>query len=86
MDLATSKGFDLESTLTETVIASLLEEETNVNWRAERNGRVSEQLLTGVRTEVRKRMRQAQFEENDNFDPQLIIRADVENVIRSDFK
>lgn len=86
MDLATAKGFDLEIALTETVIASLLEEETTVNWRSERNGRVSEQLLTGVRTEVRKRMRQAQFEENDNFDPQLIIRADVENVIRSDFK
>jgi stage V sporulation protein K len=86
MDLATAKGFDLEPALTETVIASLLEEETTVTWRSERNGRVSEQLLTGVRTEVRKRMRKAQFEENENFDPQLIIRADVENVIRSDFK
>lgn len=86
MDLATAKGFDLEPALTESVIASLLEEETNVNWRSERNGRVSEQLLTGVRTEVRKRMRMAQFEENENFDPQLIIRSDVENVIRSDFK
>lgn len=86
MDLATAKGFDLDSSLTETVIASLLEEETTVSWRSERNGRVSEQLLTGVRTEVRKRMRKAQFDENDNFDPQLIIRGDVENVIRSDFK
>lgn len=86
MDLATAKGFDLEPALTETVIAGLLEEETNVTWRSERNGRVSEQLLTGVRTEVRKRMRQAQFEENDNFDPQMIIRSDMENVIRSDFK
>lgn len=86
MDLATAKGFELERNLTETVIASLLEEETKVSWRSERNGRLSEQLLTGVRTEVRKRMRQAQFEENDNFDPQLIVRSDVENVIRADFK
>lgn len=86
MDLATAKGFELERSLTETIIAGLLEQETTVSWRSERNGRISEQLLTGVRTEVRKRMRQAQFEENDNFDPQLIIRSDVENVIRTDFK
>jgi SpoVK/Ycf46/Vps4 family AAA+-type ATPase len=86
MDLATAKGFELDSNLTETAIASLMEEETTVAWRSERNGRISEMLLTGVRTEVRKRMRQAQFEENDNFDPQLIIRSDVENVIRTDFK
>jgi stage V sporulation protein K len=86
MDLATAKGFEVQRELTETVIAGLLEEETKVSWRSERNGRISEQLLTGVRTEVRKRMRQAQFDENDNFDPQLIIRSDVENVIRTDFK
>jgi ATPase family associated with various cellular activities (AAA)/Ankyrin repeats (3 copies) len=86
VDLATAKGFDLEATLTETLISQLLERETTATWRAERNGRVSEMLLAGVRTEVRKRMRRAQMEEMEDFDPQLIVRSDVENVMRSDFK
>jgi ankyrin repeat protein len=86
VDLATAKGFDLEATLTEALIAQLLERETTAVWRAERNGRVSEMLLAGVRTEVRKRMRRAQMEEMEEFDPQLIVRSDVENVMRSDFK
>ena len=86
IDLAAAKGFDMEEALTENFIAQLLEEETTVAWRSERNGRVSEMLLTGVRTEVRKRMRRAQMEEQDEFDPHLIVRQDVENVVRSDFK
>lgn len=86
IDLATAKGFDLDESLTEMTIAELLEQETSVGWRSERNGRVSEMLLTGVRAEVRKRMRSAQMEEADDFDPQLLIRSDVENVMRTDFK
>jgi stage V sporulation protein K len=86
IDLATAKGFELEEALTEEMIARQLEQETTVAWRAERNGRVSEMLLTGVRTEVRKRMRRAQMEEKDDFDPQLLVREDVENVMRTDFK
>ena len=86
MDLATAKGFDMEDSLTDRLIAQLLEQETTVVWRSERNGRVCEMLLTGVRTEVRKRMRRAQMEEQDDFDPHLILRQDVENVMRSDFK
>jgi hypothetical protein len=86
IDLATAKGFDLDPSLTEHVIAQNLESETTVTWRSERNGRISEMLLTGVRTEVRKRMRRAQMEEQEDFDPQMILRADVENVMRSDFK
>lgn len=86
VDLATAKGFDLDEGLTETYIAQLLEKETTFTWRSERNGRVAESLLAGVRTEVRKRMRRAQMEEQEDFDPQLIVRADVENVMRSDFK
>lgn len=86
IDLATAKGFDLDESLTETHIAQLLETETTYAWRSERNGRVAEMLLSGVRTEVRKRMRRAQMEEQDDFDPQLIIREDVESVMRSDFK
>lgn len=87
LDLAGAKGFDMEAAVTERVIASLLEQETTVVWRSERNGRVCEMLLTGVRTEVRKRMRRAQMEEqDDDFDPHLILLSDVENVMRSDFK
>jgi len=86
IDLATAKGFDLDDTLTEEHIAQLLEKETTPTWRSERNGRISEMLLAGVRTEVRKRMRRAQMEEKDDFDPQLIVREDVENIMRSDFK
>lgn len=86
IDLSAAKGFDMEEQLTETFMAQLLEEETTVSWRSERNGRVSEMLLTGVRTEVRKRMRRAQMEEQDDFDPHMIVRQDVENVVRSDFK
>jgi len=86
LDLATAKGFDLDEALTEHHIAQLLEQETTYTWRSERNGRVAEQLLSGVRTEVRKRMRRAQMEEQEDFDPQLIVREDVENVIRNDFK
>ncbi|VEU36889.1 unnamed protein product [Pseudo-nitzschia multistriata] len=86
MDLANAKGFDLADDLKASTIARLLEEETSVQWRGERNGRISEMLLTGCRTEVRKRMRIAQMEDDENFDPQLIIRSDVETVIRADFQ
>eukprot|EP00980_Cylindrotheca_fusiformis_P003850 scaffold858_cov123-Cylindrotheca_fusiformis.AAC.26 len=85
-DLANAKGFDLHSDLPPTVVAELLEAETNESWRSERNGRISEMLLTGCRAEVRKRMRTAQMEDDLEFDPQMIIRSDVENVIQADFK
>jgi ankyrin repeat protein len=86
IDLATSKGFDLEHSITDQTVARLLETETTALWRSERNGRVSEMLLTGIRTEIRKRMRRAQMAEEDDFDPQVIVRSDIENVIRNDFK
>lgn len=86
MDLAVAKGFDLDDDVTESLIAQLLEQETTVAWRSERTGRVSEMLLTGVRGEVRKRMRRAQMEETEDFDPQLLVRSDIENVMRTDFK
>lgn len=86
IDLAAAKGFELEDSMTESYIAQMLEQETTPTWRGERNGRVSEMLLTGVRTEVRKRMRRAQMEEKDDFDPQLLVKSDVENVMRTDFK
>lgn len=86
MDLGNAKGFDLADDLKTSTIARLLEEETSMQWRGERNGRISEMLLTGCRTEVRKRMRIAQMEDDENYDPQLIVRSDVETVIRTDFK
>ena len=88
MDLAMAKGFDWNDDITEDVISKLLQTETTPTWRSERNGRVSEMLLAGVRTQVRKRMRRAQMEEkeDDEFDPQLIVRSDIENVMRTDFK
>jgi len=86
MDLANAKGFDLAEDLKASTIARLLEEETSMQWRGGRNGRISEMLLTGCRTEVRQRMRTAQMEDDDAFDPQLIVRSDVETVIRMEFK
>ena len=86
IDLANAKGFDLSEDLKPFIISRLLDEETSPLWRSERNGRISEMLLAGCRAEVRKRMRTAQFEDDLDFDPQLIVRSDVENVVRSDFK
>jgi stage V sporulation protein K len=86
MDLSNAKGFDLAEDLKASTIARLLEEETSMAWRSGRNGRISEMLLTGCRTEVRKRMRTAQMEDDEAFDPQLIVRSDVETVIRNEFK
>jgi ankyrin repeat protein len=86
IDLAAAKGFELEASLNESVVTQLLEKETTPSWRSERNGRVSEMLLAGIRTEIRKRMRKAQMEEQEDFDPQLMVRSDVENVMRSEFK
>jgi ATPase family associated with various cellular activities (AAA) len=86
IDLAASKGFEFDGSITDQTVARLLETETTHNWRSERNGRVSEMLLNGVRTEIRKRMRRAQMAEEDDFDPQVIIRSDIESVIRTDFK
>lgn len=86
MDLAIAKGFELDDDVTESMIGQLLEQETTLSWRSERTGRVSEMLLTGVRGEVRKRMRRAQLEEQEDFDPHLLIRSDIENVMRTDFK
>jgi stage V sporulation protein K len=85
LDMTFAKGFDVSSDLTEEAIGSLLEAETTSAWRRERNGRVSEMLLSGVRTQVRMRMRTAAFEERD-VDSQLIIWEDVENVVVTDFK
>jgi hypothetical protein len=85
-DLANAKGFDLTVDMKPSVVAQLLEAETTDTWRSERNGRISELLLTGCRTEVRKRMRTAQMEDDMEFDPQMIIQSDVENVIRAEFK
>lgn len=85
LDMAFAKGFDVASDLTEQAIGSLLEAETTTVWRRERNGRVSELLLSGVRTQVRMRVRTAAFEER-TIDSQLIIWEDVENVIVKDFK
>ena len=85
IDLATAKGFDLDDDLSEDFIASLLEQETTVAWRSERNGRVCEMLMSGARVQVRRRMRRAQMEEDDEFDPHLIVRSDLEDVMKSDF-
>ena len=86
LDLATAKGFEFDASITEDVLSALLQQETTSLWRAERNGRVSEMLLAGVRSEVRRRMRKAQLDGQDDFDPQLIIKSDIENVMRTDFK
>jgi hypothetical protein len=42
-------------------------------------------LLAGARTEVRKRIRSAQFEEHEA-DPQLILRSDIETAMMNDLK
>lgn len=86
IDLANAKGFDLAPDLTPALLAKLLDKETTPVWRSERNGRISEMLLTGCRTEVRKRMRTASMEDDADFDSQLIVREDVENVVTSEFK
>ncbi len=85
IDLCQAKGFYLEDSLTVRVLSDLLDAYTTVEWRAERNGRVCEMLLSGARTEVRRRARNATFEEHE-VDPQLIIKSDVENVMKSEFK
>jgi len=85
IDLCHSKGFDLEDSLTVKVLSELLDRETTATWRSERNGRVCEMLLSGARTEVRRRARRSTFEEHE-IDPQLIIKSDVENVMKSEFK
>eukprot|EP00934_Nitzschia_sp_Nitz4_P006750 Nitzschia sp. Nitz4//scaffold77_size91520//40332//42306//NITZ4_004890-RA/size91520-processed-gene-0.48-mRNA-1//-1//CDS//3329557991//6740//frame0 len=86
IDLANAKGFDLAGDLTPAYIAKNLEAETSALWRSERNGRISEMLLTGCRAEARKRMRVAQMNDDLDFDPQLLVRSDVENVTREEFK
>jgi len=85
VDLCYTKGFELDDSLDVKVLSELLERETTVEWRGERNGRVCEFLLTGARTEVRKRIRSATFDDID-VDPQLIILSDVENVMMDEFK
>jgi len=86
LDLATAKGFEFDTSINEDVVSALLQQETTSIWRGERNGRVSEMLLAGVRSEVRRRMRKAQLDGQDDFDPQLIVKSDIENVMRTDFK
>jgi hypothetical protein len=86
VDLCASKGFDLDDGVTTQFISNLLEQETTAGWRSERNGVVSEMLFSGCRTQVRKRMRTAQMEEDEDFDPHLIIAEDVESVMIQDFK
>mmetsp|Transcript_21746 Transcript_21746/g.47162 ORF Transcript_21746/g.47162 Transcript_21746/m.47162 type:complete len:601 (+) Transcript_21746:202-2004(+) len=85
VDLVHAKGFYLEESIRVEYLAKLLERQTVDRWRSERNGRVSEMLLAGARTEVRKRIRSAQLEENE-VDPQLILRSDIETAMASDLK
>lgn len=85
VDLVHAKGFYLDETIRVDYIANLLEKQTDGHWRSERNGRVSEMLLAGARTEVRKRIRSAQFEETE-VDPQLILRVDIETTMMHDLK
>ena len=86
VDQAISKGFDLDDDVSEEYIANLLHQETTLAWRSERNGRVCELLLSGARAQIRRRMRAAQMDQNDDFDPHLVIRKDLEAVMQSDFK
>lgn len=85
IDLCNAKGFYLEESLTVRILSDLLEKNTTSEWRSERNGRMCEMLLAGARTEVRKRARSATFEEKE-VDPQLIIKSDVENFMKAEFK
>eukprot|EP00804_Cyclotella_cryptica_P006350 CCRYP_010176-RB/>CCRYP_010176-RB protein AED:0.07 eAED:0.07 QI:469/1/0.75/1/0.66/0.5/4/427/605 len=85
IDLVHAKGFYLEESIRVEYLAKLLEKQTDARWRSERNGRVSEMLLAGARTEVRKRIRLAQFEEHEA-DPQLILRSDIETAMINDLK
>ena len=85
IDLVHAKGFYLEETIGVEYLAKLLEKQTDHRWRSERNGRVSEMLLSGARTEVRKRIRSSQFEEYEA-DPQLILRSDIETAMLNDLK
>jgi len=85
VDLVHAKGFYLDETIRVDYISKLLEKQTDGHWRSERNGRVSEMLLAGARTEVRKRIRSAQFEEQE-VDPQLILRVDIETAMMHDLK
>lgn len=86
IDLASAKGFDLDDDLDEDYIAKMLGQETTVAWRSERNGRICELLMAGCRAQVRRRMRTAQMEGDDQFDPHQIIRQDIEAVMTTDFK
>ena len=85
VDLVHAKGFYLDDSMRVDYIARLLEKQTDAQWRSERNGRVSEMLLAGARTEVRKRIRSAQFDEQE-VDPQLILRVDIETAMTNDLK
>lgn len=85
VDLCHSKGFYLEDSLTIQVLSTLLENNTTAEWRCERNGLICEMLLAGARKEVRRRARGATFDDHD-VDPQLIIKSDVENVMKAEFK
>ena len=84
VEMCITKGFELGEGLTPEFVSELLEQETTRVWRSERNGRVCEQLLASVRTEVRKRIRRADIPED--VDPHLVLKEDVENVILNDFK
>lgn len=75
----------MEQDLTVDNIGALLEQETTVEWRSERNGRVCEMLLSGARTNFRKRMRRARLDEVD-VDPHIVVKVDVENVIKDEFQ
>jgi len=84
IDMAATKGFELAHGMTVKDVAEAVEQETTVGWRGERNGRVAEQLLSGVRTQIRGRVREAAFDEE--VDPHIIIHDDVLQVVREEFK
>ena len=80
IDLCYAKGFELDGALTVGVLSKLLDRETTPEWRAERNGRVCELLLSGARTEVRRRIRSVTFEEVE-VDPESVEDARPQRLV-----
>jgi len=56
MTKMTEKGYVAGDGVTVEYLAELIRTNTDDDWRAERNGRISELLLSGVRSELRKRI------------------------------
>lgn len=67
------KGFTIAEGLTVSSVASMLDANTEADWRAERNGRIADLLLNGVRNEMKNKLIAGETFSRESLSPRKLL-------------